>query len=259
MKRVLATALAALLILGVFATGAGASVWGNLTVTEKRELEAITYKCRAALEARVQTSPWWCAQNLVNPAALKDESKLEEFKDMHTAAADAVTQSAVAQAYFDLANSVEACAVAFKAGTLKSQLEAKGYAYADAMLAAQRSVCEEYLKPAFIDFLLSYAQAMELFFSVHLAALSDAKKNEFGAAIRTLISSLDALIDEGKWGEAKTAADNLIPQIKNVLVNAGILPNPNPPKGIFGTNARYNQWWHYILFFLCFGFVWMWF
>jgi Leucine-rich repeat (LRR) protein len=30
-------------------------------------------------------------------------------------------------------------------------------------------------------------------------------------------------------------------------------------KGIFGTNPRYNQWWAYILFFLCFGFIWMWF
>ena len=30
-------------------------------------------------------------------------------------------------------------------------------------------------------------------------------------------------------------------------------------KGIFGTNARYTQWWCYILFFLCFGFIWMWF
>jgi len=35
--------------------------------------------------------------------------------------------------------------------------------------------------------------------------------------------------------------------------------NTAPPKGILGTNARYNQWWHYILFFLCFGFIWMWF
>jgi len=30
-------------------------------------------------------------------------------------------------------------------------------------------------------------------------------------------------------------------------------------KGILGTNPKYNQWYHYILFFLCFGFIWMWF
>jgi len=35
--------------------------------------------------------------------------------------------------------------------------------------------------------------------------------------------------------------------------------NTQPPKGIFGTNPRYNQWYHYILFFLAFGFIWMWF
>jgi len=34
---------------------------------------------------------------------------------------------------------------------------------------------------------------------------------------------------------------------------------PKPPRGIFGTNPRYNQWWHYILFFIGFGFIWMWF
>ena len=34
---------------------------------------------------------------------------------------------------------------------------------------------------------------------------------------------------------------------------------PPPPPGIFGTKPQYNQWWHYILFFLCFGFIWMWF
>ena len=32
-----------------------------------------------------------------------------------------------------------------------------------------------------------------------------------------------------------------------------------PPKGIFGTNAKwYGEWWHYLLFFCCFGFIWMW-
>ena len=33
-----------------------------------------------------------------------------------------------------------------------------------------------------------------------------------------------------------------------------------PTKGIFGTNARwYGAWWHYVLFFIGFGFIWMWF
>jgi len=32
-----------------------------------------------------------------------------------------------------------------------------------------------------------------------------------------------------------------------------------PARGIFGTNAKwYGAWWHYILFFIGFGFIWMW-
>jgi len=33
-----------------------------------------------------------------------------------------------------------------------------------------------------------------------------------------------------------------------------------PDKGIFGTNPKwYGAWWHYVLFFIGFGFLWMWF
>jgi len=50
----------------------------------------------------------------------------------------------------------------------------------------------------------------------------------------------------------------------NGTVTAGWTPNSTPPtppaKGIFGTNTKwYGEWWHYLLFFLCFGFIWMWF
>ena len=42
------------------------------------------------------------------------------------------------------------------------------------------------------------------------------------------------------------------------VTQAGRTP-PAPPKGIFGTNAKwYGAWWHYILFFIGFGFIWMW-
>ena len=35
---------------------------------------------------------------------------------------------------------------------------------------------------------------------------------------------------------------------------------PPPVTGIFGTNPKwYGAWWHYILFFVGFGFIWMWF
>ena len=44
---------------------------------------------------------------------------------------------------------------------------------------------------------------------------------------------------------------------KNVSVTATY---KDAPKGIFGTNPKWNgAWWHYLLFFFCFGFIWMWF
>ena len=45
----------------------------------------------------------------------------------------------------------------------------------------------------------------------------------------------------------------------NGTVTAGWTAS-TPAKGIFGTNAKWNgAWWHYILFFVGFGFIWMWF
>ena len=41
----------------------------------------------------------------------------------------------------------------------------------------------------------------------------------------------------------------------SIVINAS---GTSPAKGIFGTDARYTAWWCYLLFFLCFGFLWMW-
>ena len=51
---------------------------------------------------------------------------------------------------------------------------------------------------------------------------------------------------------------------KNISVTATYKDSsssPSPPdKGIFGTNPKwYGAWWHYLLFFIGFGFIWMWF
>ena len=47
----------------------------------------------------------------------------------------------------------------------------------------------------------------------------------------------------------------------NGTVTAQWTENSKPPaKGIFGTNAKWHgAWWHYLLFFAGFGFLWMWF
>jgi len=60
---------------------------------------------------------------------------------------------------------------------------------------------------------------------------------------------------------ATSATAKFILPAGNVTATAvyeNIPVNP-PPRGIFGTQPQYNQWYHYILFFLCFGFIWMWF
>jgi len=67
--------------------------------------------------------------------------------------------------------------------------------------------------------------------------------------------------------DARTVANNAyatqiqVDATLNALNEAYSALRENPPlRGIFGTNPRwYGAWWHYVLFFLCFGFIWMWF
>jgi len=55
--------------------------------------------------------------------------------------------------------------------------------------------------------------------------------------------------------------NNVGAPIATVNTNGSETPLNTPIKpGIFGTNAKwYGAWWHYLLFFFCFGFIWMWF
>jgi len=63
----------------------------------------------------------------------------------------------------------------------------------------------------------------------------------------------------GSYPVVLKAANGISPDATLTFTLTVTPPSQPPPKGILGTNARYNQWWHYILFFLCFGFIWMWF
>jgi|GEM_PF-4570957 len=59
------------------------------------------------------------------------------------------------------------------------------------------------------------------------------------------------------FANANNASTTFTMPAKNVTVTATY---KDTPKGIFGTNPKwYGAWWHYLLFFLCFGFIWMWF
>jgi len=60
------------------------------------------------------------------------------------------------------------------------------------------------------------------------------------------------------FANANATSTSFTMPAKNVTVTATYKDAP-PSKGIFGTNAKwYGAWWHYLLFFLCFGFIWMW-
>ena len=62
------------------------------------------------------------------------------------------------------------------------------------------------------------------------------------------------------FADAYSASTTFTMPDNAVTVTANYKDAPNPPKGIFGTNAKwYGAWWHYLLFFLGFGFIWMWF
>ena len=63
-------------------------------------------------------------------------------------------------------------------------------------------------------------------------------------------------------GGAKVSPTDTVNLNGNTTLYAQWTANSQPPpaKGIFGTNAKwYGAWWHYLLFFFCFGFIWMWF
>jgi len=63
--------------------------------------------------------------------------------------------------------------------------------------------------------------------------------------------------DGVNFANASATATTFTMPAKNVTVTATY---KDTPRGIFGTNDKwYGEWWHYILFFFAFGFIWMWF
>jgi len=83
-----------------------------------------------------------------------------------------------------------------------------------------------------------------------------------GAVVTITASAAPARKAFDKWtvsgggtiGDAKSATTTFTMPASNVTVTASYR------SGIFGTNAKWDgQWWHYLLFFICFGFIWMWF
>ena len=67
----------------------------------------------------------------------------------------------------------------------------------------------------------------------------------------------------GTFADANSASTTFAMPANAATVTAAYKGGGTPPppeKGIFGTNPRWTgAWWHYVLFFVGFGFLWMWF
>jgi len=71
------------------------------------------------------------------------------------------------------------------------------------------------------------------------------------------------ITDDGvTFANASSATTTFAMPAKDVTVTATYKETggSTPSKGIFGTDAKWHgAWWHYILFFAGFGWIWMWF
>ena len=74
-------------------------------------------------------------------------------------------------------------------------------------------------------------------------------------ALQSAITTAQAVAD--KAGATQPEVNAQVTALNNAIA---ALKNNTEPKGIFGTNPKWSgAWWHYLLFFFCFGFLWMWF
>jgi len=250
MKRILATALAALMALGMFAVGASAAwkpeppkpacqapilqgAYDDLTPQQQQELEDICDAAMYAVEARFYVSPWAFAHSYVSEKALIDFSKYTEYYIAWTEAYYAM-DGAAWLAYYGFLYDEDALVAAYKAGTLKSQIETLGDAYNDARNAALEPVIRKYFKQEYIDFIISFAKVMELDYLIELSDLSEDEKDELIDALDALFTDEDMddltdYISDGKWPEAKALLDRIYAAMKPLLIAAGLLPADATP------------------------------
>ncbi len=103
------------------------------------------------------------------------------------------------------------------------------------------------------------------------AVWKTADKNALNAKINAIKDTQKGNYTDVSWdafqtalNSAQTIAGNATvtqEQVDNALNDLNAAHNGlTEKKGVFGTNPKwYGAWWHYILFFIGFGFIWMWF
>jgi len=231
MKRILATALAALLLLGVFTTCAGAVGIADLTGEQLEQLDQI-YKgfLDYCLAFKPDSIPAILAAltACIDANALEDGTKLEEFKEkVQAAEKEAQTTEAAAafKAFMDVVETFgEATVAMFLAGTLKAQMEANYDAYLAEVADRYQPLNSAYLKADFLALMDSYAKLGEFQWALWNSNLSEEEKNTIGAQFGSLMeeTSLRQHYNAGNWAEAKQELDGVIVKIRELLTAAGV-------------------------------------
>lgn len=77
--------------------------------------------------------------------------------------------------------------------------------------------------------------------------------------IRANVPSRNVFVKWTTDSPGVTFADERSPETTFVMPDNDVTVTATFQGGILGTHGRYQGWWAYLLFFLCFGFIWMWF
>jgi len=295
MKRILATTLAILMTLGMFAIGAGA-IDGDepgTEVSQVGEFDALTPLEKAGLMSLLLDFTTYMDKAQVEKAAylaialqfsqdsleaLKDPAKEVEFRQKVAAALGNVdlafgdTFQVLIDAFLE---DEEAVIVgAYKDGTLQSQLRTLFAAYLAGFIAEIQPLVDGYVKTEVLDAAKAYAKVLLLFWdikdnTVWTTANKDALKkalNDFRNYVKANIK--DFIKNQNDELKKFTAEINtLVNQLKgdlNTMITA--LNNARAKLKVIvdSLRAAVLKWWErlpgflqWILKWLCFGWLWM--
>jgi len=232
MKKLLAVLLAAMVLCGVLAVGAGAVSISDLTV---EQLEQYNKILNDYFQFKQYASPVDTAWIVFTPTplydqitpALKDPTKELEYRNKYFELASALSD--ILGLYDE-----QALVAAFLAGTMKPKMEAMFDAYFKERVKLIRPFIEEYLKPEAVDYAGEVGAVNILFILLteHSALIEkDAALVSRGRAIvdQFTADDLREIVLEGKWAEAKAYVREVREALRQLLIDAGVLdPDADP-------------------------------
>jgi len=290
MKRILATFLAALMIFGAFAIGAGAidpEEPGN-DVSQVGEFDALSALEKAEIISLLANFTTYMDKDQVYDAlylaialqfsqdkeALKDPAKEVEFRQKVAAALGNVdlafgdTFQVLIDAF--LADEEAVIVAAYKAGTLQSQLRTLFGAYLAGFITEIQPLVDGYVKTDVVDAAKAYGKVLLLFWDIKDNTVwTDANKNALRKALNDfrdyVKKNVKDFISSGKMKEFTAEITSLVNQLKNDLNTIiAALNNARAKLKTLWDSFRAFKWWErlpgflqWILKWLCFGWLWM--